>query len=608
MYIKHIKVVNFRSLTDASVTLGNYTALAGLNDSGKSNLFRALNLFFNGQTDIGYDLVFANDFSQHAKKIAKKAPQIEIEIEFAPPANYADSGPVVWRKTYRADSLIPDTDVVFKRDGSEFSRGSKTEYWVRHLAFEYVPAIRGRQFFDILKRRLYTTLSTTVAPKISRASSAFLADLRREVAKIETEAERLLSLKTEFALPGDLGELFEILDFRSADSVSQTALQYRGDGIQGRHVPLILKFLADQRKKNSTKGKPPSETIWGYEEPENNLELIKQIEVANEFKGYSSSIQIIISTHSPAFYGVAKEEDGIRLVVRESGQTKYMDTLSPSVIDQHLGLMPFVQPYIEQAIKERDELLKVVKGLEDESLVGDRAALYVEGSTDKRIIRAVLKALQLQEAYAVMARDGLNGGVEWVIGCCVARAAMYNVRHKTAALFDDDPAGKSGFEKVNARCSAIERPGRTKCFIVGRKNGDDEIRTLKKSGITLPIGIEEVCGEAIWEHAGKKGWLEERDDQVLLRENAALLTKDKTLSQVFDEKVTDHHARRILEFKVIDEKKGAFASAFVKMLEDGMTVPASLAEMVRSIHAYFVPPEKALAVGHKAAVGKSLKG
>lgn len=607
MYIKHIKVVNFRSLTDASVSLEDYTALAGLNDSGKSNLFRALNLFFNGQTDIGHDLVFANDFSQHAKKIAKKAPQIEIEIEFAPPVNYADSGPVVWRKTYRTDSLTPDTDVVFKRDGLEFARGSRTEYWVRHLAFEYVPAIRGRQFFEILKRRLYTTLSTTVAPKISSASSAFLADLRREVAKIETESERLLSLKTEFALPGDLGELFAVLDFRSADSVSRTALQYRGDGIQGRHIPLILKFLADQRKKNSAKGKPPSETIWGYEEPENNLELIKQIEVANELKGYSSSIQIIISTHSPAFYGVAKQGGGIRLAVREVGQTKYVDTPNPNTIDQHLGLMPFVQPYIEQAVKERDELIQVVKGLEEESLVGDRAALYVEGSTDKKIIRAVLKALQLQEAYAVMARDGLNGGVEWVIGCCIARAAMYNVRHKTAALFDDDTAGKDGFAKIQARCSAIERPGKTKCFIVGKNNGDDEIRALKKSGITLSIGIEEMCGEAIWEHAEKKGWLEGRNDQTLLRENAELLTRDKTLSQVFDERVTDSQARRILDFKVVAEKKGAFASAFVKMLEEGMPVPASLGEMVRLIHTYFVPSEETIVVGHKAAVGKSVK-
>jgi hypothetical protein len=602
VYIKQIKVVNFRSLTDSTVALGSYTALTGLNDTGKSNLFRALNLFFNGQTDIGHELVFANDFSQHAKRIAKKAPQIEIEIEFAPPTNYADSGPVVWRKTFRADFLTPETDIVFKRDGSKFARGSRTEYWVRHLAFEYVPAIRGRYFFDILKRRLYTTLSTTVAPKITGASSAFLADLRKEVSKIESESERLLSLKTEFALPSDLGELFQVLDFRSADSVSRTALQSRGDGIQGRHVPLILKFLADQRKKNSVKGKPPSETIWGYEEPENNLELIKQVEVAKELKGYSSTIQVILSTHSPAFYGVAKEADGIRLAIREDGRTRFLDALSPKMIDEHLGLMPFVQPYIEQAVRERDELVNIVKGLEEESLVGDRAALYVEGSSDKKIISAVLRLLSLSDVFAVMAKDGLNGGVDWVVGCCVARAAMYNVRHKTAALFDDDTAGKDGAQKIQARCEAIARPGKIKCFTVGKINGDDEIRALKKSGVKLSVGIEEVCGKAVWDLAFEKGWLEQRDDQVLLRDNSGLLTRDKTLSQVFDKKVTHSQARRILDFRVTDAKKGAFANAFVKMLEQGHPVPATLCEMVKGIHAYFAPIEKGVSFGENAVV------
>ena len=587
MYIRHIKVVNFRSLTDASISLENYTALAGLNDSGKSNLFRALNLFFNGQTDIGQDLIFGSDFSQHAKRIAKKAQQIEIEIELAPPTNYADSGPVVWRKTYRADSIYPIEDEIYKRDGSGFARGSRTEYWVRHLTFEYVPAIRGRHFFDILKRRLYTSLSTTVAAKIGSASSTFLENLRKEVAKIEEESERKLNLKTEFALPSDLGQLFQVLDFRSADTVSRTSLQYRGDGIQGRHIPLILKFLADQRKKNSAKGKPPSETIWGYEEPENNLELIKQIEVADEFKSYSSSIQIIISTHSPAFYGVAKDGNGIRMAIRDNGSTEYSESLSPKAIDEHLGLMPFVLPYIEQARQERDSLIKIVNGLKEESLASDQHALYVEGSTDQKILIAVLKALKLPENFSIMAKQGLNGGADWVVGCCIARAAMYNVKKKTAALFDNDKAGLEGCRQVEDRCLAISKAGKVKSFVVGRENGEDEIRILKKNKIVLPLGIEELCGEAAWDNAQLKGWLEERDDKILLENNVNILTKSKTLSQVFDEKIKDNHTRRLLNLKVIDDKKAQFANAFIKLLTDADSVPPSLREMTKKIHIYF---------------------
>jgi hypothetical protein len=55
-----------------------------------------------------------------------------------------------------------------------------------------------------------------------------------------------------------------------------------------------------------------------------------------------------------------------------------------------------------------------------------------------------------------------------------------------------------------------------------------------------------------------------------------------------------------LEFKVIDEKKGAFANAFVQMLEEGAPIPQSLCEMVKGIHAHFASPVRA--EGDKPAV------
>ncbi len=147
MYIKKVKVKNFRSLADAEINLKDYTAVVGLNDSGKSNFLRALNLFFNGQTDVGSLLMFEKDFSQQAKVIGGKAKQIEIEVHFSPPRNYADNDIVIWRKVYRADSSSPFQETIARSSGQEFSKGSRTEYWVKHIEFEYVPAIRGKSFF-----------------------------------------------------------------------------------------------------------------------------------------------------------------------------------------------------------------------------------------------------------------------------------------------------------------------------------------------------------------------------------------------------------------------------------------------------------------------------
>ena len=281
MYITRIKIKNFRSLTDAEIYPSSYTVLAGPNDSGKSNVLRALNLFFNNQTDIGKELIFDQDYSQQALIRANRAKQIEIELEFQPPINYTDNKPVIWKKTWRAGTVAPFSDDLKIVGGEKFSPRSKTVYWVRQIAYEYVPAIRGREFFATLKRRLHNTLAETIAPKLASASGSFLGNIRKEVGNIENEARRLFDLKTEFSLPTDLGNLFEILDLKTADKHASTPLQNRGDGIQGRHIPVILRFLADQRKTNFARGKPPPETIWGYEEPENNLELAKQVDEAN---------------------------------------------------------------------------------------------------------------------------------------------------------------------------------------------------------------------------------------------------------------------------------------------------------------------------------------
>jgi len=487
-------------------------------------------------------------------------------------------------KIYRADTNTP-IEEFYKKDGSEFSKGSRTEYWVRHIAYEYVPAVRGKHFFAILKRRLYTTLASTVAPNLTKASSTFLANLRKEVKAIESESYRLLQLKTEFSLPADLGDLFEALDFDSADTFSKTALQYRGDGIQGRHIPLILKFLADQRKKNSAKGKPRSETIWGFEEPENNLELIRQVETSEEFKSYSESIQIFVSTHSPAFYGMARKSGKISIAIRNQGKTSFVDSIPPEDIDNQLGLMPFIQPYLEKAQQERTALAESFKQLESESLMLNKPALYVEGSTDKKIIEAAFKALGIPLKFDIIAKDGLGGGANWVVDCCLARAAMTDISYKTAAIFDDDNAGNEGKKRLSSLIKTLGRDGKVKIITIGKNNGNDTVRKIKKSEITISFSIEELCSTNAWLHAKNKGWLTERKN--LIKDNAHLINKDETFQETLDKHLTDTKAKLIVEHCLIETKKGYFAKKVVELLEQGEPVPDSLEALITEINTIF---------------------
>ena len=585
MFISEVRVSNFRSLVDASVQLTGYTALVGLNDAGKSNLLRALNLFFNGETDLGESLSFERDFSQNAKIGVKKARQITIEVDLKPPGHYRDAEPIVWRKTYRALSTGTHSDEVLRKDGQPFSHKSRTASWARSMAFEYVPAVRGKPFFNNLKRRLHATLAATVAPKLTSASDAFLAGLRAEVRAIESESERLLELRTEFSLPSDLGDLFEALEFNTADSANiTTALTYRGDGVQGRHVPLILKFLADQRKKNSAKGRAPSETVWGFEEPENNLELAKQMDVAREFETYCRDIQVVVSTHSPAFYRTAKTSDigSLQFASRKIGATTYDSEPLAEAVDGTLGLMPFVEPYLEEAVRQREQLIASIRDAEAEGLLTGGNAIYVEGETDATILKAATEALKIELGGSFVFKAGLGAGANWVADCCIARIALPDLRGIAIALFDDDEAGRSASEHLKHCANSLKRSEAAHVEFVGKKTGDDHVRAIRKSGVNISFSIDELCTESMWRHAESKGWLESRSVE-LAKLNVGLARMDQTLNDAIDAKLPGDFLRLLTKTKLRGTDKSNFAKYVAREIKTTGVVPPTMKLLIETL-------------------------
>ncbi|WP_177410400.1 ATP-dependent endonuclease [Pseudomonas sp. LG1D9] len=588
MYITRIRIKNFRSLVDVEILPVNYTVLAGANDSGKSNVLRALNLFFNNQTDVGKQLVFVDDYSQKAVGRANRAKEIMVELEIQPPKNYTDNDPVVWRKTWREETVMPYDEHMKMIGDKSFSARSKTEYWLRQIGYEYVPAIRGEEFFNTLKRRLHNTLAETIAPKLAKASGQFLKSLRTEVRGIEDEALRILSLKTEFSLPTDLGSLFEILDFKTADKHAATPLQHRGDGVQGRHIPVILRFLADQRKANFAKGRPSPETIFGYEEPENNLELARQVEEADEFYRCSNVIQILLTTHSPAFYSIAKSQDKARALYasRINGATAFVDSTTTAALDDGLGLMPFIEPYLKVALDQRRQLFEQLKEVEGQSLHTDQSVLCVEGDTDKLILEKACSILFGPTIpFKVITKSGSGAGTNWVVGYATARAVMTDVKGRTAVLLDGDEAGAAAEATLSQRTDSLDLKGKLKYFKLNKINGDDELRQALKAGFELSIAIEELCGAAAWDHAESKFWLEPRPDVVKL--NSETLKVDQSFNSFLTEKVADEKCRRLIANRIKWMKKNDFSKFVIKQMEETKKVPVSLEKLVREIHKYF---------------------
>lgn len=69
-YINQIRIKYFRSIYSVAFdTISDtLTVFTGGNDVGKSNVLRALNLFFNDETDVDEEIIFERDFSKIRKK------------------------------------------------------------------------------------------------------------------------------------------------------------------------------------------------------------------------------------------------------------------------------------------------------------------------------------------------------------------------------------------------------------------------------------------------------------------------------------------------------------------------------------------------------------
>ncbi len=88
MPIRKVNIRNFRSIVQFSEEVGDLSIFVGPNDAGKSNILRALDLFFNGESRHGYELDWARDYSRFAPPRIRKAEEITVALEIQPPSTF----------------------------------------------------------------------------------------------------------------------------------------------------------------------------------------------------------------------------------------------------------------------------------------------------------------------------------------------------------------------------------------------------------------------------------------------------------------------------------------------------------------------------------------
>ncbi|MBB4154396.1 hypothetical protein GGQ80_002309 [Sphingomonas jinjuensis] len=519
--ISRISIRNFRSIASADVDANWITTLVGANDAGKSNVLRALNLFFNGRTTADEPFEFARDYNQFAAVRQRKAPQIEVTIIFDLPEGYhRDDLPtqVEWRKVWRRGGEVRDLEQRRFVGGAEFPPRSRIPALLDRVQFTYIPAIKDKAFFADLQGRLYDVLSSVAEQPLKDSAGAFQAQLGEQLQELLDTLQGTFGAEATMRLPENLREIFENLEINSGE----VPLPRRGDGIKIRHIPMMLRFIAEKRDTLMSQGGVRYTHLWGFEEPENNVEMSAAFKMGNGFVDLiadSDRFQLFVTTHSPIFYRLDRQRPEAAgwitsHFVSKDGHETVIQTRAHDDVDESMGLMPIVAPYVAEAKKRFDDMEAQLAAVRDIA-AQRRPTIFIEGESDRVVLtRAweVFADVQL-ERVNICAGDGAYGGAS-ALGSR-ALAWMLTLRHRptadrvrAAALFDADASG------IAARRSLGDEMTRLDLGHLGLRvfqlDMPVRLRHLARMGFNIPVDLEAMYTDVVWDRAGQREWLEDR--------------------------------------------------------------------------------------------------
>lgn len=566
MSITAISIRNFRSIASLNEKVCDLNIFVGQNDEGKSNVLRALDLFFNHDKPDGCDFDWTRDFCCFAPKRAQKADEIEICVIIKPPPSFTNRNPVIWKKTWRRGGLHRET--LMHEDKTVINSKSKIAAFLKAMRFDYVPAIKGKDYFQKLMSKLHDMLESTVEEKVHEASGSFTKTINENTKPILDEVLSRLGLQTTIQLPGNLRSLFSQLEFTSISADKSFSLNQRGDGIKVRHIPIVLRWLAEQANHLSAPGRPKTVTVWGYEEPENNLELRRCFELAKEFIDGASVIQAFVTTHSPAFYSVFRESDqnkvGLFLVTKDgikptTNVSRLKASSEISSLDSSMGLLDLLEPHFKEARLELTKLRGAVKNLPDTT----KPTIFCEGPSDKLLFTETLHLFFPLNENQVDVRCSTHhgGGHTWVSEMLTA----WSFSRPTAiavGVFDSDEDAKRSKAETEKKLNVP--PSGKKAFSLLLIPGD-ELKECFQRKLFVPFGPEELFPKDVWDFAENKGWLEDRANPLFLYKFSS---RDVTFDDHLKGILPDEHLLRLALKKVKLENKEALAKHVTRLKND----------------------------------------
>lgn len=491
MYIKRVEIKNFRTLLDFEIELDEkFQIVAGANNSGKSNLLRALNIFFNEGFDEDSYYDKSKDLSYHIEKGTGSLSPTTIEVDLflkdyeikkiKDLDKYIINSNIIRTKGYYSGELegwyhsnTSGNFPIHKELKNGLNRIEKRSHSIgklfNRIQFMYIPAqydisnkINQLVAEEILPTMVDSYGNTGLSNKVKdlkdkiddvdkltkevlKEKNELISQSFRDVIKKFPEIQAGINLEKyalEVSLTGE--SLSEILSKRivlNVQDASHKEVDSKGSGIQKLVLITLLEYFSKNMEAKARYTNPF--LIWAIDEPETYMQPKLQKQISEIFKDISETHQVICTTHSPKMIDIYNPQN-VKLF--------YLET-EPFPVARKGGKIMFKK--MTKILKNSDinfiDKLKEHFGVEsnDGWILRDKNLLF-EGSDDVIYFHTTFELIM---GYKFDVANIVSSSSEYMPNFVELLFQQISNKELKASslicLLDNDEAGRKAFEKIN---------------------------------------------------------------------------------------------------------------------------------------------------------------
>ncbi len=447
--ITEVLIKRFRSINELKLEIiedYNISTICGQNNVGKTNVLRALNLFF-GKTEF----IFKEDVPEYKQMTlgASIYPLISIKIKLD-----NKNEEYLITKDYDIKKIDDDSTKQYSISGKKNNTditSNECEKFLESINVFFLPSINvsfpetinyliDDKFLDIeFGNSRMNGKKGVVKDSLEKARNTLqevLDEFTNSIDPIFKEFHHTWGIK--FVVPKNINRFREILNeeinFVLTDD-TKSEIQSKGAGLQRLgHILLNLRII--EKLTSSRKN-----CILIIDEPDIYLHSRLQKKLNDRLRELSQNTQIFITTHSPIFIDGYKMKNLFLLELSVENKFSTRKNTEGNVLDTKL---------VDLKKDDAIFLIKETLGIEEkDNLIIGKKNLIVEGEEDKRYITELSNFFGLPMCN-IIATGGVTNYIKYIEYYDSITEPNEN-KPKFILLYDNDDEGRNQFSKINKK-------------------------------------------------------------------------------------------------------------------------------------------------------------